>query len=754
VSTGDSEASGRPSDEQLRQLVDSIPAMAWIVSPDGRMEFVNQRWQDYLGISLQQVRDAPLDRIHPADLSEARAKWQRCVQAGEAYEREMRLRRADGVYRWFLVRTVALRDAQGRIVRWYGMGTDIEDRKQADEAVARNRSLLDLVLAALPVGVIVMDASGDVVMANAAANRIWGGDPIVRAAERRKRTSGRWHYSGEPIEPHEWAAARALATGEASLDELIDINTFDGTCKTIRSSAVPIRDGAGAIVGTVVINEDVTERVRADEAVARNRSLLDLVLATLPVGVIVMDAKGSVVMANSASKRVWSDDPIVSGPDRWQRSKGYWRHSGEPIEPQEWASARALAKGDSSLDELIDIDTYAGTRKTIRNSAVPIRDNAGAIVGAVVINEDVTERVRAEDAIAGHRELLDTVLATLPVGVSVLDASGSVLLHNAASKRILGSDPIVPGAERYGALKGYWRHSGLPIAPDEWPSARVLATGRPVIDALLDLESLDGTRKTIRNAAVAIRDKQGTVVGVVVAAEDATDRVRAEDQLREAAEQTQRLSRQLLTLQEEERRHLSRELHDEFGQLLAAIGLQIGVAKSRAGPEAVPALETAAELVQQAGEQVRGLALELRPTMLETSGLDAAVLWLAKEFARRAGIATQVSGHVDDTPHEVSIALFRVVQEALTNVAKHANARNVWIDLRRSENAAEASVRDDGIGIDVELALARAARDGRLGLVGMRERVDILGGRIRFTSSGEGTTIHAAVPLAARSSRQ
>jgi signal transduction histidine kinase len=129
-------------------------------------------------------------------------------------------------------------------------------------------------------------------------------------------------------------------------------------------------------------------------------------------------------------------------------------------------------------------------------------------------------------------------------------------------------------------------------------------------------------------------------------------------------------------------------------------------------------------------------------------------LWLAKEFARRAGIATQVSGHVDDTPHEVSIALFRVVQEALTNVAKHANARNVWIDLRRSENAAEASVRDDGIGIDVELALASAARDGRLGLVGMRERVDILGGRIRFTSSGEGTTIHAAVPLAARSSRQ
>lgn len=147
------------------------------------------------------------------------------------------------------------------------------------------------------------------------------------------------------------------------------------------------------MVGTV---QDITERKRAEEAVRESQQLLQLVLATLPVGVAVTDRAGDIVLANAASKRIWGDFMIASGPERWAKSKGFWHNSGERIAPANWASVRALRTGQTSLNELIDIESFDGQQKTILNSAAPIHNAEGLIVGAVIVNEDVTERVRAE----------------------------------------------------------------------------------------------------------------------------------------------------------------------------------------------------------------------------------------------------------------------------------------------------------------------------------------------------------------------
>ena len=143
---------------------------------------------------------------------------------------------------------------------------------------------------------------------------------------------------------------------------------------------------------------DLTDRERAEEAVRESQELLRLVLATLPVGVSVIDRSGDVVLANAAAKLIWGG-LIVSGQERYARTAASWHGSGKPIAPTEWASVRALTEGKTSLNELIDIETYDGRRKTIQNSAAPIRDADGLIVGSVIVNEDVTERVRAENAL-------------------------------------------------------------------------------------------------------------------------------------------------------------------------------------------------------------------------------------------------------------------------------------------------------------------------------------------------------------------
>jgi two-component system sensor histidine kinase UhpB len=204
----------------------------------------------------------------------------------------------------------------------------------------------------------------------------------------------------------------------------------------------------------------------------------------------------------------------------------------------------------------------------------------------------------------------------------------------------------------------------------------------------------------------------------------------------------------LLKVQEEERRHLSRELHDEFGQLLASITLHLHAAKGVAGASAQSSLDESIALLQRAGAQVRSLALELRPTMLETGGLESALRWLAQQHQQRTGIVSEVVGHVTDVSGDVAIGCFRVAQEALTNVVRHARAQHVWIELNQHEGSLELVVRDDGVGFDVTKTIERAASGGNLGLLGMRERVEILGGSLKIDSqSGHGTRIRIALPL-------
>jgi len=361
---------------------------------------------------------------------------------------------------------------------------------------------------------------------------------------------------------------------------------------------------------------------------------------------------------------------------------------------------------------------------------------------------DITERKQAEEALRDSQQLLNLVLATLPVGVSVVDRAGDIILSNTAVDRIWGQR-IQQGSHRWSQSKGWFHVSGERIAPSEWASVRALSKGQTSLNELIDIETYTGERKTLQNSAAPIRGAESRIVGAVIVLEDVTKRVRTDEALQESADRLQQLSRRLLAVQEEERRHLSRELHDEFGQLLASITLHLQAAKSTAAQAAQPSLDESIALLQRAGAQVRSLALELRPMLLETAGLDATLRWLAEQHQQRTGMTCEVLGYADDVPGEVANVCFRVAQEALTNVVRHAAAQHVWIELSQSDSLLSLEVRDDGTGFDVPRTLERAAGTGNLGLLGMRERVQILGGRLSIDSrQGHGTRIRIALPLA------
>jgi signal transduction histidine kinase len=204
--------------------------------------------------------------------------------------------------------------------------------------------------------------------------------------------------------------------------------------------------------------------------------------------------------------------------------------------------------------------------------------------------------------------------------------------------------------------------------------------------------------------------------------------------------------RRVIEAQELERHRLARELHDETGQALTSILLGLRSIRAAADEEAAAEAESAVrELVVQALQDVRALAVELRPSALDDFGLVAALERLAGTFGERSGIETHVEAHIGDArlPAELETALYRLVQEALTNIVKHAGAARVSIVVARHGGVVNAVVEDDGHGFD------RAdVREGALGLVGMNERLSLLGGSVRVESSpGHGTTVTATLPL-------
>ena len=210
-----------------------------------------------------------------------------------------------------------------------------------------------------------------------------------------------------------------------------------------------------------------------------------------------------------------------------------------------------------------------------------------------------------------------------------------------------------------------------------------------------------------------------------------------------------RLSNQLVKAQEDERKSISRELHDEVGQILTGLRMELGsmqpLNQSGANPAFEERLASVKSLAEDALRSVRNLAMLLRPSMLDDLGLPAALRWQAKEFSRRTGIdaVVRIEGPFDNLPDTHRTCLYRVIQEATTNVARHANAHNVLITLTEERNLLVASVRDDGRGFQKDGFAVRG-----LGLVGMEERARELRGQVTIESQlGKGTVVKVELPL-------
>jgi PAS domain S-box-containing protein len=285
-------------------------------------------------------------------------------------------------------------------------------------------------------------------------------------------------------------------------------------------------------------------------------------------------------------------------------------------------------------------------------------------------------------------------------------------------------------------------------AVEKWLVVKAISE---VYEDEIRLRRADGEYRWFLVRVAPLLDEQGNIVKWFGASVDIEDRRRAEKNLEEANRQLKLLSRRRVKVQEEERRHLARELHDEIGQALTAAKINLQAAMEEPDQAKSKRIHETTAILERLLGQVRQISLNLRPSTLDDLGLVPALRSLLDEQGRRASVAVRFSAKnmPENLDPEIQTTCFRIAQEAITNAVRHARATQIRVELSQENGNLRLQIRDNGTGFDAESAQAQTIG---LGLVGMKERAALVGGRTRIMASrGKGATVDVTLPLLSQS---
>lgn len=362
-----------------------------------------------------------------------------------------------------------------------------------------------------------------------------------------------------------------------------------------------------------------------------------------------------------------------------------------------------------------------------------------------VVRREFAQRQLSDKRLQDREARLSTILDYDSRCVNLVAEDGSVLEMNAAGLQMIeaGTASQVIGHQVAELLAPEYRHEFQLL------NERVFRGESATLE--FELIGLKGGRRWMETHAVPLRDEHGRVVAQIGLTRDITERKRVSAELQSSHERLAGLSRQLLAAQESERRQVARELHDEIGQMLTAISLNLSHLKAVYGPEAHSEVDASLALVGQTMSQVRDLSLSLRPPILDLLGLDAAVRSCVQQHRQQTGCDVQLQIHLESRlSPELEITCYRVVQSALTNIARHAQASQISVEIGEDDQGLALAVRDNGIGVDLDRVQEHSGQREHFGILAMRERIQSLGGSFCIDSvaaPGTGTVILAQLPL-------
>jgi PAS domain S-box-containing protein len=507
-------SSGGKEENQLREIIDTIPALAWSAQPDGAAEFFNQPWLDYAGLSVQEARGwGWTAAVHADDLDRLTEYWQSIVAAGEQGEIEARLRRSDGEYRWFLFRANPFRDESGNIVKWYGTNTDIEDRKRAEDALRASERKSRLIVDSIPGFVCTLTANGEVEVLNRQISEYFG-----KTTEELKN----WAV-GDAVHPDDLPRAidswkRAVETGQPYALELRH-RRADGAYRWFQARALPARDTEGRITGWYMLLTDIDDRKRGEDALRATERDLRLIFDSIPGFVWTMTAAGEVELVNPQMLAYFGrtldelkDWALFVHPDDRERVVALWKSTKEAGQPYD--VEHRLRRAD-------------GAYRWFQVRGLPQRDAEGHVLRWYNLVTDIDERKKAEEKLRRSEWHLLEAQRLGRSGSWSFDVASGLVTATPEMIRLVGVEPS-EGPEAWNAKmhpEDRKRHQEL---------RKQCFTEKVNYEADYRMLLSDGTIKHMRSIGYPVLNNAGDLVEFLGTTIDITEQVEARTALENA----------------------------------------------------------------------------------------------------------------------------------------------------------------------------------------------------------------------------
>jgi PAS domain S-box-containing protein len=702
---------------RFRGLVQTTPDVIWRADVDGVFTFMAD--------SGEQLFGWPVDRIvgehfgfltHLDSMPIAREKYQAVGRDPDLIERvPLVLVRRDGSTFAAEVTTAGVFE-DGKWVGAQGTVRDVSERARLERELRESEERYRYLVQNAPDLIWSIDADASITFLSDAVERLTGLKPEELLGQ---HFGALVHESSSEVADFDWTTA--MEAGSQEVRGRINLRHRDGTPVAAEFIAVASLDEGGRFEGANGSVRDMRERDRLERDLRASEDRYRNLASSSPDMVFATDAEGRYTFLSDRASTMlgWDLEASLGRPFVEFVAPGW--------EAEAAASYRAVIDHPSTVHSVrIDFLDGSGAPRPLEiNVLAKVED--GVIVGINGVARDISERLRLERELSQSEERYRFLVQNSPDIVFATDAEGRFTFLSDAIERVTGHRAADMIGRHFTSLID---QTTGPVAGNRW--AELVANPEREQQAALVLVGPDGRRVPVDVRAIGVTDDDGRFAGIQGATRDVSDQVRLENELRRQAGEL---------AAGEERAHLARELHDSvtqalFSMTLVSRSVEMLLEKDPAG--AREQLGQLRELQREALAEMRALIFELRPGNLEQDGLVRALKTHASALQGRLGLPIVVESDLADRlPLPAEEVLYRIAQEALHNVVKHAAARRIRVDVRHDAGGVRLRVEDDGKGFDPE-----RVPDGHLGLAGMRARADRIGAEFSCASRpGEGTTV-------------
>lgn len=666
-----------------------------------------------------------LEKIHPDERDNVVSRMRTAIENSEtSLTEEFRFKTADGEYKNFYDRAYIKYDESGNPLRILGAMQDITEREIAKKALLESEEKYRTLVEQATDGIFIADKTGRFLVVNSSGHSMsqYSGEEMMKMSIydlvlKEDIEKDPFHFS-------------EMQGGKVARSER-RLKRKDGTLLDVEVTAKFISgDRFLAFV------RDVSERKKADKALAESFSVLEATLESTADGILVVNAQGRIIRFNKKFTELWGipQEILVTGDD----NKAIGFVLDQLKEPDKFLS-KVKELYDQPQAVSFDILEFKDGRVFERYSQPQLIQQQSP--GRVWSFRDVTERKKAEEELFQSEQKYRLLFQNnpLPMWMVTIPGLDIIEVNNAA-------------IEKY----GYSREEFLKL------NTRQLRPAEDVEQYLKEVDKMDPDVSNTRTWRHIKKD--GTILQVEThihqiiyegrpvwlgLSHDVTEQYEAKELLQKSYEEIRQLASNLQSIREDERTNIAREIHDELGQQLTGLKMDIHWLSRKvknADDEINEKMKESIDLINATITSVRKIATDLRPSILDDLGLLAALEWQGEEFEKRSGTKVKFinkAGDMEVRP-EVATAIFRIYQELLTNIARHANAGLVTALLDMEGNILRVSIKDDGVGFNT----STISNKKTLGLLGIKERTLLMGGTYEIkTEPGKGSETIISIPL-------